>query len=159
MCRKLREMNDRVLLFEHLADPDGRNIPLIVRMKLDLIGARIHLADWRALDPSDCKFLIAAPVNSSGAIVEYLDTLSGMLARRARGRIERIPPAQMDGTCWLAKAEPVTVTVFRKQVGLQSEWLSLTRFERYLLCHAARKDDLELCRNFASELSGFKCQT
>lgn len=159
MCRNFRETNDRVLLFEHLADPDGRNIPLIVRMKLDLIGARIHLADWRALDPSCCDTLIAAPVNGPRAIAEYLDALAGMLARQGRGRVQKIPPAELEGTCWLARAEPVTVVAFRKRAGLVSEWLSLTRFERFLLCHAARKDDLDLCRSFASELSGFKCQT
>ena len=148
-----------MLLLEQLADPDGRTIPLIVRMKLDLVGVRIHLADWRALDKSYCQFLIAAPVNAPGAIADYLDALSGMLERRGRGQVERIPPAKADDTCWLAKVEPVTVVAFRKRVGLHSEWSSMTRFERYLLCHAVRKNDLELCRNLASELSGFKCQT
>jgi len=158
VCRNFSEVKDRVLLFEQLTDPNGRTIPLIVRMKLDLVGARIHLADWRVLDESYCEFLIAAPVNVRGAMTEYLDALSGMLARRGRGRVERIPPAKADGTCWLAEAEPTTVVAFRKRAGVHSQWSSLTRFERYLLCYAVRKNDLELCRNLASELSGFKCQ-
>ena len=159
MCRNFRETNDRVLLFEHLADPDGRNIPLIVRMKLDLVGVRIHLADWRALDKSYREFLIAAPVNSRGAIAEYRDALSGILAEEGRGQAERIPPAKVDSTCWLAKVEPVAVAAFRKRADVHSEWSSITRFERYLLCHAVRKNDPELCRIFVGELSGYKCQT
>ena len=159
MRRNFSEVKDRVLLHEKLADPNGRTIPLIVRMKLDLVGVRIHLADWRALDKSYRGFLIAAPVNSPGAIAEYRDALSGILAKEGRGQAERIPPAKVDSTCWLAKVEPVAVAAFRKRADVHSEWSSITRFERYLLCHAVRKNDPELCRIFVGELSGYKCQT
>lgn len=146
-------------MHEKLADTNGRTIPLIVRMKLDLVGVRIHLADWRALDKSYRGFLIAAPVNSRGAIAEYRDALFGILAKEGRGQAERIPPAKVDSTCWLAKVEPVAVAVFRERADVHSEWSSMTRFERYLLCHAVRKNDPKLCRIFAGELSGYKCQT
>ena len=146
-----------MLLHEKLADPNGRTIPLIVRMKLDLVGVRIHLADWRALEKSYCEFLIAAPVNAPGTIAEYLDALSGMLASRGRGQVERIPPAKADSTDWLAKVEPVAVAAFRERADVHSEWSSMTRFERYLLCHAVQKNDLKLCRDFAGELSSYKC--
>jgi hypothetical protein len=151
-------VKDRVLLHEKLADPNGRTIPLIVRMKLDLVGVRIHLADWRALEKSYCEFLIAAPVNAPGTIAEYLDALSGMLARRGRGQVERIPPAKADSTDWLAKVEPVTIAAFRKRADVHSEWSSMTRFERYLRWNAVRKNDLKLCRDFAGELSSYKGQ-
>ena len=144
-------------MHEKLADPNGRTIPLIVRMKLDLVGVRIHLADWRALEKSYCEFLIATPVNTPGTIAEYLDALSGMLASWGRGQVERIPPAKADSTDWLAKVEPVTVAAFRKRADVHSEWSSMTRFERYLMCHAVRKNDLKLCRDFAGELSSYKC--
>jgi len=146
-------------LHEKLADTNGRTIPLIVRMKLDLVGVRIDLADWRALDKSYRGFLIAAPVNSRGAIAEYRDALFGILAKEGRGQAERIPPAKVDSTCWLAKVEPVAVAVFRERADVHSEWSSMTRFERYLLCHAVRKNDPKLCHIFAGELSGYKCQT
>jgi len=146
-------------LHEKLADTNGRTIPLIVRMKLDLVGVRIHLADWRALDKSYRGFLIAAPVNSRGAIAEYRDALFGILAKEGRGQAERIPPAKVDSTCWLAKVEPVAVAVFRERADVHSEWSSMTCFERYLLCHAVRKNDPKLCRIFAGELPGYKCQT
>jgi hypothetical protein len=54
--RNFSEVKDRVLLHEKLADPNGRTIPLIVRMKLDLVGVRIHLADWRALENPIASF-------------------------------------------------------------------------------------------------------
>ena len=146
-------------MHEKLADTNGRTIPLIVRMKLDLVGVRIDLADWRALDKSYRGFLIAAPVNSRGAIAEYRDALFGILAKEGRGQAERIPPAKVDSTCWLAKVEPVAVAVFRERADVHSEWSSMTCFERYLLCHAVRKNDPKLCRIFAGELSGYKCQT
>jgi hypothetical protein len=157
--RNFSEVKDRVLLHEKLADTNGRTIPLIVRMKLDLVGVRIDLADWRALDKSYRGFLIAAPVNSRGAIAEYRDALFGILAKEGRGQAERIPPAKVDSTCWLAKVEPVAVAVFRERADVHSEWSSMTRFERYLLCHAVRKNDPKLCHIFAGELSGYKCQT
>ena len=159
MRRNFSEVKDRVLLHEKLADTNGRTIPLIVRMKLDLVGVRIHLADWRALDKSYRGFLIAAPVNSRGAIAEYRDALFGILAKEGRGQAERIPPAKVDSTCWLAKVEPVAVAVFRERADVHSEWSSMTCFERYLLCHAVRKNDPKLCRIFAGELSGYKCRT
>ena len=159
MRRNFSEVKDRVLLHEKLADTNGRTIPLIVRMKLDLVGVRIDLADWRALDKSYRGFLIAAPVNSRGAIAEYRDALFGILAKEGRGQAERIPPAKVDSTCWLAKVEPVAVAVFRERADVHSEWSSMTRFERYLLCHAVRKNDPKLCHIFAGELSGYKCQT
>ena len=146
-------------MHEKLADTNGRTIPLIVRMKLDLVGVRIDLADWRALDKSYRGFLIAAPVNSRGAIAEYRDALFGILAKEGRGQAERIPPAKVDSTCWLAKVEPVAVAVFRERADVHSEWSSMTCFERYLLCHAVRKNDPKLCRIFAGELPGYKCQT
>ena len=146
-------------MHEKLADTNGRTIPLIVRMKLDLVGVRIDLADWRALDKSYRGFLIAAPVNSRGAIAEYRDALFGILAKEGRGQAERIPPAKVDSTCWLAKVEPVAVAVFRERADVHSEWSSMTCFERYLLCHAVRKNDPKLCRIFAGELSGYKCRT
>lgn len=159
MRRNFSEVKDRVLLHEKLDDPNGRTIPLTVRMKLDLVGVRIHLADWRALDKSYRGFLIAAPVNSRGAIAEYRDALFGILAKEGRGQAERIPPAKVDSTCWLAKVEPVAVAVFRERADVHSEWSSMTCFERYLLCHAVRKNDPKLCRIFAGELSGYKCRT
>ena len=146
-------------MHEKLADTNGRTIPLIVRMKLDLVGVRIDLADWRALDKSYRGFLIAAPVDSRGAIAEYRDALFGILAKEGRGQAERIPPAKVDSTCWLAKVEPVAVAVFRERADVHSEWSSMTCFERYLLCHAVRKNDPKLCRIFAGELPGYKCQT
>ena len=89
-----------MLLHEKLANPNGRTISLIDRMRLDLVGVRIHLADWRALDKFYCEFLVASPVDAPGTIAEYLDALSGMLARWGRGQTEQIPPAKADSKNW-----------------------------------------------------------
>ena len=49
---------EQVFTFERTIDPQDHFIPLVVRMKLDLAGARIHLADWQALADEDRQFLV-----------------------------------------------------------------------------------------------------
>ena len=48
-----------VLAFEREADPDGAWIPMAVRMKLDLAGLKIGLADWQSLEATERTVLLA----------------------------------------------------------------------------------------------------
>ena len=76
-------------MHEKLVDPNGRTIPLIVRMKLDLVGVRIHLADWRALEKSYREFLIAAPVNSGGQYLTIETLYPVYWRKRGEGKQSR----------------------------------------------------------------------
>ena len=136
---------ERVLALERDKDPKGRNIPLVVRMKLDLTGANIHLSDWRALSENDRQILIDTPVTGSSGIERFSTVLSEILASAGREAMPLSKPATADSTLWLNEAEPL----FREEACVQANWADLPRFERYLLCHAACKGDHALLRTIA----------
>jgi len=150
--RETASPTERVLGFERAADPDGELIPLLVRMKLDLAGARIHLADWQTLSECERQALIEAPVGNLAAADGYFSMLQNMLAAAGRAAIARASPATSATAPWLGDAEPENVAAICARAGIKVQWQSLERFSRYLLCHAARKDDPALCRTIAAEI-------
>ena len=150
--RETASPTERVLGFERAADPDGELIPLLVRMKLDLAGARIHLADWQTLSECERQALIEAPVGNLAAADGYFSLLQAMLAAAGRAVIERAGPATAATAAWLGDVEPENVAAICARTGIEVQWQSLERFARYLLCHAARKDDPALCRTIDAEI-------
>ena len=150
--RETASPTERVLGFERAADPDGELIPLLVRMKLDLAGARLHLADWQTLSECERQALIEAPVGNLAAADAYFSLLQAMLAAAGRAAIDRAQSATAANAAWLGDAEPENVAAICARTGIKVQWQSLERFARYLLCHAARKDDPALCRTIAAEI-------
>ena len=80
---------EQVLDFERTKDPDGQFIPLVVRMKLDLAGVRIHLADWQALSNKERQTLAQVPAADPTARDHFLVTLQQMLTAAGRANIEQ----------------------------------------------------------------------
>jgi|TARA_Y100000031_G_scaffold139681_1_gene166655 hypothetical protein len=152
---KTTSPTERVLEFERAADPAGELIPLLVRMKLDLAGARIHLADWQTLSESERQKLIEVPAGDLTAAVAYFSMLQDMLAAAGRAAIARASPATSVTAPWLGDAEPENVAAICVRAGIEVQWQSLECFSRYLLCHAARKEDPALCRTIAAEILPF----
>ncbi|HCY14074.1 MAG: hypothetical protein CL389_06715 [Acidiferrobacteraceae bacterium] len=150
--RQTASTTERVLEFERTADPGGELIPLLVRMKLDLVGARLHLADWQTLSESERQALIEAPAGNLAAAVAYFSMLQEMLAAAGRAAIARASPATSVTAPWLGDAEPENVAAICARAGIKVQWQSLERFSRYLLCHAARRGDPALCRTIAAEI-------
>ena len=142
---------EQVLALERAKDPKGRNIPLVVRMKLDLTGGNIHLSDWRAVSEDDRQILIDTPVTNPDGSERFFTVLSEILESADREVIPRGVPATADSTLWLNEAEPIEIASFRQEARVQADWTDLPCFERYLLCHAARKDDHALLRTIASD--------
>ena len=142
---------EQVLALERTKDPKRRNIPLVVRMKLDLTGANIHLSDWRAVSENDRQILIDTPVTGSSGSERFSTVLSEILASAGREAMPLSEPATADSTLWLNEAEPPEITAFREEACVQANWADLPRFERYLLCRAARKEDHALLRTIASD--------
>ena len=140
---------EQVLALERAKDPTRRNIPLVVRMKLDLTGANIHLSDWRAISENDRQILIDTPVVSSDGDGGFFAVLRDVLESADRDVMPSSEPATPDSVLWLNEAEPVEITAFREEACVQANWAVLPRFERYLLCHAARKEDHALLRTIA----------
>ena len=142
---------EQVLALERAKDPKRRNIPLVVRMKLDLTGGNIHLSDWRAVSEDDRQILIDTPVTNPDGRERFFTVLSEILESADRKVIPRSAPATADSAPWLNEAEPLEIAAFRQEARVQANWTDLPCFERYLLCHAARKEDHELLRTIASD--------
>ena len=142
---------EQVLAFERAKDPTRKNIPLVVRMKLDLSGANIHLTDWRAISENDRQVLIDTTVVGPDGGEHFFKVLSQVLESADREVIPPSVPATPDNTLWLNEAEPLEIAAFRQEARVQANWTDLPRFERYLLCHAARKEDHALLRTIASD--------
>ena len=142
---------EQVLALERAKDPARRNIPLLVRMKLDLAGANIHLTDWRAFSENDRQILIDTPAIGPDGSEHFFGVLSQVLKTADREVIPRSGPARPDNTHWLNEEEPPEIAAFKQEARVQANWTDLSRFERYLLCHAARKEDHALLRTIASD--------
>lgn len=142
---------EQVLALERAKDPTRRNIPLLVRMKLDLSGANIHLTDWRAFSENSRQILIDTSVVGPNGGADFFRVLSEVLESAGREVIPPSVPATPDNTLWLNEAEPLEIAAFRREARVQANWTDLSRFERYLLCHAARKKDHALLRTIASD--------
>ena len=142
---------EQVLALERAKDPSRRNIPLVVRMKLDLSGANIHLTDWRAVSENDRQILIDTPVVGPDGGEHFFGALSQVLESADREVMPPSVPATPDNTLWLNEAEPLEIATFRQEARVQANWADLPCFERYLLCHAARKKDHALLRTIASD--------
>ena len=143
---------EQVLAFERTKDPDGQFIPLVVRMKLDLAGVRIHLADWQALSNKERQTLVRVPVADPTARDHFVATLQQMLTAAGRSKIEQKVAATAKTLACLDDSEPGCVTAICAHAGVVADWGNLGCFERYLLCHAAAKNDRALCRTIASEM-------
>ena len=142
---------EQVLALERAKDPTRKNIPLVVRMKLDLTGANIHLSDWRAVSENDRQILIDTPVGGSDGGECFFTVLSEVLESAEREVMPPSEPATPDSALWLNEAEPLEITEFREEACVEANWADLPCFERYLLCHAARKEDHALLRTIASD--------
>jgi len=91
-------------------------------------------------------------VGNLAAADGYFSLLQAMLAAAGRAVIERAGPATAATAAWLGDVEPENVAAICARTGIEVQWQSLERFARYLLCHAARKDDPALCRTIAAEI-------
>ena len=144
---------EQVLALERAKDPEKRNIPLVVRMKLDLAGAKIRLKDWRAFSDNDRQSLIDAPFEGPAGEGYFFQALSQALESANRGAMPRIAPAAPPETLWLSQAEPLEISEFRQAARVHAEWMDLSCFERYLLCHAKNLEDPEFLRTIALDNS------
>ena len=142
---------EQVLALERAKDPGRRNIPLVVRMKLDLAGAKIRLTDWRAFSDNDRQSLIDAPFEGPAGEGHFFQALSQALESANRGAMPRIAPAAPPITLWLNQEEPLEISQFRQAAQVYAKWTDLSCFERYLLCHATNLEDPELLRKIASD--------
>jgi hypothetical protein len=136
-----------VLRLEHEADPDGAWMPMAVRMKLDLVGLKIGLADWQALDARDRDTLLGADVETDEAVGRFTAFLERSLADAGRPAASHLSDEKLsDCDYWRSPGPvPARVAAGLAAVGHADLWSRLDRFGRFVLFSLCRKDgDLRL---------------
>jgi hypothetical protein len=130
-----------VLAFERLADPDGDWITMAVRMKLDLVGLKVGLAQWQALERQVRESLHGMPGESQ----RQLENFKGMLVDSLKtANVEPAGPLSAGKrelvTCWTEGAvQPDVVVQALNACSTQLDWGQLDRFGRYVVWHLASK--------------------
>ena len=134
-------MADWVFDFELEDDPDGEWIPLAVRMRLDLSGRKISLADWQALTPAAQHGLLAAPIATAADVAAFARLLDDELVNAGLERARPLGAEKLDGvSVWRdARAVPDAVATELAAVGSSTLWPRLDLFGRYVVEALARK--------------------
>ena len=141
-------------------------VPLHVRMKLDLAGAKISLADWLAFDFAERKVLCHLPCASDeekAVFTAYLNFLS----RKYRG-LPVAPTEALDSSLWEQAAVPEPVRAKSAEsngIVTPKEWLGWQSPQRYALYKTAVSksqpeafadvlDELRHAKKIAAEADG-----
>ena len=150
-------MSYPVLEFERADDPDGKWMSMGLRMKLDLAGLRISLADWQALDEGDRMNLDDARAEEQVEVDFFAALLKRAMQRAGRSCETMATERAAAIVNWKDRcAEPPEVV--RMNVGLQAvpPWGELDRFGRYVLYSLAARGRHEKFSSAARELVGHK---
>ncbi|HIF62658.1 MAG TPA: hypothetical protein EYG16_11535 [Deltaproteobacteria bacterium] len=133
-------MSYPLLAFEKSDDPEGEWMSMGLRMKLDLAGLRISLADWQALEPDDRAALNNAPAEAQAEVESFAALLKRAMQSVSRTcesiTVERVGSAvNWKDSC----DEPVEVTKMRTDAQSTPPWQGLDRFGRYVLYSLASR--------------------
>lgn len=141
-----RTMTDRapaypLLDFERQADPSGEWITMAVRMKLDLAGLKIDLAQWQSLTAEERDELHSLPVETLGQIEAFASVLRRALQAASCGEARTLPPDQCAALESWSEPGPMPPIVRQvcSEVGLELDWSCLDRFARFVFWHLAKK--------------------
>ena len=136
-------MRYRVLELERQADPEGDWIPMAVRMKLDLVGLKMHLDDWQALPEDDRAQLLEAAAENDGEIATFEIILRRIMAAAGRPGPAQLSKEKREAVHGWKEAGPLTepAASMLERLGRSEVWPTLDRFGRYLVHTLASKDD------------------
>ena len=116
-----------------------RCIPLCVRRKLDLVGIKLKLNHWLALEPPQRQQLVDwsdAPTEWAGFRQHLRDLTVGM----ADGVVKDLPPA-VDAPWQCMDQVPLAIAEAADQRGVALSvdgWVRLSELDRFALCKLAR---------------------
>ena len=79
----MRDENEREA--DRIAEERLELMPRIVRDKLDRVGIKVHLAEWRVLEMSARQRLRDLPCETSDEVAQYVDAVEQLL-RDATGK-------------------------------------------------------------------------
>ena len=116
-----------------------RCIPLCVRRKLDLVGVKLKLNHWLALEQQQRQELVDwsdVPAHWSGLREHLRDLTRGM----ADGVAKDLPPA-VDEAWQQVNAVPAVIAEAAQKRGVSissGAWAGLSELDRFALCKLAR---------------------
>lgn len=142
-----------ILELEREADPDGEWLSYGVRMKLDLVGRKISLEQWKRLPPAARDDLTAASAETEAEIDAFASTLERVLDE-AHLDAELLPDSKRAGVADWRDATVATDAARRvlDAAGGGDLWPRLDRYGRYVVCTFARKQDHARLRRALIEL-------
>ena len=142
------------LEIERAEDPDGTWLSLGMRMKLDLAGMQISLADWKALSVATQTELEQASGEEEATIQTFARRLETSLQTTGKS-CRPLPPDKLRAVeKWKSPGpEPVEVTAAREGAGEVPLWDHLDRFGRYVLYSLASRGKRQKFARAARELS------
>jgi len=98
----------RVFAFEGENNQTLEWMPLDVRRKLDLAGAKLSLAAWQQMSREQRESLLAAEVKSAEDAEKFRD-LTVKVAEHAGGKCEVIVPVPFDARPWTSESAVLEV--------------------------------------------------
>ena len=129
----------RCFRFEQDFIGNWRCIPLCVRRKLDLVGIKLKLTHWLALDQQQRQELVNWS-DDPAAWAGFREHLRTITQAMAEGQVKDLPPAVDEP--WQRSArlpEQIAAAASQRQVNLSAEaWRSLSELERFALCKLVR---------------------
>ena len=134
-----RDCSSHCFSFEQDFIGNWRCIPLCVRRKLDLVGIKLKLNHWLALEQQQRQQLVDwsdAPAEWAGFRQHLRDLTVGM----ADGMVKDLPPA-VDAPWQCMDQVPLAIAEAADQRGVVLNavaWAGLSELDRFALCKLAR---------------------
>ena len=134
-----RDCSSHCFSFEQDFIGNWRCIPLCVRRKLDLVGIKLKLNHWLALEQQQRQQLVDwsdAPAEWAGFRQHLRDLTVGM----ADGMVKDLPPA-VDAPWQCMDQVPLAIAEAADQRGVALSvdgWVRLSELDRFALCKLAR---------------------
>lgn len=114
-------------------------MPMTVRRKLDLLGLKLHLEQWRALSRAERLVLCHFPVELDDERAAIADFLRETVKHRSGGELERVGASTAGGPSDAA-ALPAEAARLIAELGLAEDaWKRFDADERYALAKLVRK--------------------
>ena len=130
-----------LLAFEHESDPDLELIPMVVRMKLDLVGCKISLTQWQQLSPASRSHLTNMQLVGPAHYCQFRQYLDDALKLAGCPPSEDLPLVKRDQLIawWDPDKLPRELRERWEELKPDTQWRALSALGRYVAWSLLRK--------------------